>query len=89
MTSIAVTASMCANASELALLVASFMPVLSLDLGATHRGASYAQRGQNFSLGTPRDEYPPRLKSPCGEYRLCQSRIVMRRQFDSRMSADG
>ena len=55
MTSIAVTASMCASASELALLVASFMPVLSLDLGATHRGASYAQRGQNFfTRNTPR-----------------------------------
>jgi hypothetical protein len=39
MTSMAVTASMCASASEVALLVASFMPVLSLNPGATNRGA--------------------------------------------------
>ena len=44
MTSIAVTASVCASASEAALLVASFMPI-SLDLGTqilgtTHRRAS-------------------------------------------------
>jgi hypothetical protein len=39
MTSIAVTASICANASEAALLVASFMSI-SLDLGAIHRGAA-------------------------------------------------
>ena len=39
MTSIAVTASMCASAAEVALLVASFMPVFSLNLGATIRGA--------------------------------------------------
>jgi hypothetical protein len=39
MTSIAVTASICANASEVALLVASFMPVFSLNPGATVRGA--------------------------------------------------
>jgi len=36
MTSIAVTASICASASEAALLVASFMQ-FSLDLGASHR----------------------------------------------------
>ena len=39
MTSMAVTASMCASAAEVALLVASFMPVVSLNLGATIRGA--------------------------------------------------
>ena len=38
MTNIAVTASVCASASEAALLVASFMPI-SLDLGVTHRCA--------------------------------------------------
>jgi hypothetical protein len=41
MTSIAVTASICASTSEAALLVASFMPFSfglgSLDLGAIHR----------------------------------------------------
>ena len=36
MTSIAVTASVCANASEADFLVASFMP-FSLDLGMSHR----------------------------------------------------
>ena len=39
MTSIAVTASVCASASEAALLVASFMSH-SLDLGMTHRRAN-------------------------------------------------
>ena len=48
MTSIAVTASICASASEVALLVASFMPVLSLNLGATHRGAKMRYGRQNF-----------------------------------------
>jgi hypothetical protein len=38
MTSIAITASICASASEAALLVASFMP-FSLDSGVTHRCA--------------------------------------------------
>src|SRR5215468_2874251 len=89
MTSMAVTASMCASASEVALLVASFMPVLSPNLGATYRGADCAHNRQNFSLGTPRDAYSPVLKSPRGEYRLCQRRTVLRRQFDSKASADG
>ena len=48
MTSIAVTASMCANASEVALLVASFMPVFSLNPGATVRGAKTRSTVQNF-----------------------------------------
>ena len=48
MTSMAVTASICANASELALLVASFMPVFSLNLGVTHRGAKTRNDRQNF-----------------------------------------
>ena len=48
MTSIAVTASMCASAAEVALLVASFMPVLSLNLGATCRGASKRNVSQNL-----------------------------------------
>ena len=62
MTSIAVTASMCASASEVALLVASFMPVLSLNLGATHRGARYAQRRQNFRSEHPATfEYSPEV----------------------------
>ena len=48
MTSIAVTASICANASEVALLVASFMPVFSLNLGAAIRGAEMRNGRQNF-----------------------------------------
>ncbi len=48
MTSMAVTASMCASAAEVALLVASFMPVLSLDLGATIRGAAGTHGRQNL-----------------------------------------
>ena len=53
MTSIAVTASICASASEVALLVASFMPVFSLDLGATDRGARLRKDRQNFTRNTP------------------------------------
>ena len=48
MTSMAVTASMCASAAEVALLVASFMPVFSLNLGATIRGAKMRNGRQNF-----------------------------------------
>ena len=48
MTSIAVTASNCASAAEVALLVASFMPVFSLNLGATVRGAKMRNGRQNF-----------------------------------------
>jgi len=50
MTSIAVTASNCASAAEVALLVASFMPVFSLNLGATIRGAKTRNGRQNFTL---------------------------------------
>ena len=59
MTIIAVTASICASASEAALLVASFIPI-SLDLGVTHRCAKRFRRS-SFLLGTPRDEYSLRL----------------------------
>jgi hypothetical protein len=47
MTSIAVTASMRASASEAALLVASFMP-FSLDLGVTRRCARTRERRSEF-----------------------------------------
>jgi hypothetical protein len=56
MTSIAVTASICASASEAALLVASFMSI-SPDLGMAHRCAGSANDNQYFLLGTPHDEY--------------------------------
>jgi hypothetical protein len=62
MTSIAVTASMCANVAEVALLVASFMPVLSLNLGATIRGAKDAHGRQNFHSEHPATSI--RLMSP-------------------------
>ena len=48
MTSMAVTASNCASAAEVALLVASFMPVFSLNLGVTLRGAKTRNDRQNF-----------------------------------------
>src|SRR3954453_1110307 len=84
MTSIAVTASICASASEAALLVASFMSN-SLDLGVTHRCAKHARTmAIDFVLGTPRDEYSPLIESPLGEYRPSQSRTAIRRQFGSR-----
>ena len=66
MTSIAVTASMCASAAEVALLVASFMPVFSLNLGATLRGAKLRYISQNFTRNTPAPSI--RLhESPLGE----------------------
>src|ERR1700743_212899 len=89
MTSIAVTASICASASEVALLVASFMPVPSLSPGATHRGAKMRYGRQNFYSEPPATMVLLVLWSPQGEYRLCQSRTVLRRQFDSVVSAAG
>jgi hypothetical protein len=106
MTSIAVTASVCASASEAALLVASFMPfslahdppkcerfgdkIMRLKnrareraLGMTHRCAR-ARSMVKFLLGTPHDEYSLGFESPLGEYRLCQGRSAIRRQFGSR-----
>jgi hypothetical protein len=56
MTSIAVTASIRASASEAALLVTSFMP-FSLTPGVSHRRAK-AQNGWNL-LETPHNAYPP------------------------------
>src|ERR1700686_2570368 len=81
MTSIAVTASICANASEAARLVASFMQI-SLDSGVTRRCAECASHGQiSYS------EHPAtsnRLDaSPLSEYRPSQIRVAIRRQFGS------
>jgi hypothetical protein len=57
MTSMAVTAIICASTSEAALLVASFMSV-SLDLGTGHRCPGRLDDAfWLFVLGTPRDEY--------------------------------
>jgi hypothetical protein len=60
-TSIAVTASICANASEANLLGACFMP-FSLDLGASHRCPGTGLTAQTFLLGTPLDDI--RLMTP-------------------------
>ena len=90
MTSMAVTASVCASASEAALLVASFMPFsLDLDLedpglylGMSHRCPRRLDDPIDALLGTPRDEYSP-IESPLGEYRRYQTRTAMRRHFGS------
>jgi hypothetical protein len=62
MTSIAVSAIVCASASEVAFLVASFMP-FSLDsglggpdMGVFHRGPQRPDELLDL-LGTPHDEY--------------------------------
>ena len=66
MTSIAVTARKCAIASEVALLVACFMPFLSLDLGMTHRCAKRARLSViNWEHPTTRIRL---FESPLGEY---------------------
>ena len=58
MTSIAVTASICASTSEAALLVASFMQFSfglgSLDLGAIHRCPQRPDDPVGFTRNTPR-----------------------------------
>ena len=62
MTSIAVTASICASASEAALLVASLMPI-SLDLASLNPGMAYRRASAQTKaimyvlLGTPLDEH--------------------------------
>jgi hypothetical protein len=80
MTSIAVTASICASASEVALLVASFMS-FSLNLGVTHRCAS-EREGQIYY-----SEHPTTIicfdESPLSKYRRCQGRPAIRRHFGS------
>jgi len=53
MTSMAVTASICASTSEAALLVASFM-LFSLDLGMTHRCPQRPDDPVCFTRNTPR-----------------------------------
>ena len=64
MTSIAVTASICASASEVALLVATFMPVFSLNLGATYRGAEMRNGRQNFYSEHPATSLRPDFVVP-------------------------
>src|SRR5882757_349862 len=89
MTSIAVTASICATAPEAALLVASFMP-FSLDLGALDLGMSHRCPGRPDNSDIFYSEHPAtsiRLdESPLSEYRRHQDRGVMRRLFDSKVT---
>lgn len=83
----AVTAAICASASEAALLVASFMP-LSLDLGATRRGAETRTAAIICTRNTPRRAFasmsphsanvdPIKVEQYCGGIltRLCCSRV--------------
>src|ERR1700680_1784326 len=67
MTSIAVTASVCASASEAAFLVASFIQ-FSLDLGMTHRCVETQNDVRNFTRNTPRRVFAG-LSPHSGEYR--------------------
>src|SRR5947208_1296156 len=85
MTSIAVSASICASTSEAALLVASFMP-FSLDPGVTRRGAKTRDDGLNVYSEHPTTSIRTDFESPLGEYRRRQNRLLIRRQFDSRVS---
>ena len=81
MTSIAVTASICASASEAALLVASFMP-FSLDLGVNHR----RPRRRDDSIDSYSEHPTTSIRSdesPLSEYRQSQTQTVLRRDFGS------
>src|SRR5580692_8490088 len=84
MTSMAVTASICASASEAALLVASFISC-SLDLGMTHRCA-----GARTNVRIFYSEHPATNlrfdESPLSEVRPSQTRTVLRRHFGSRVA---
>ena len=68
-----------------------FHAVFSLNLGMTYRCAKDTQHRQNFTRNTPRRCFAD--QTPCREYRPCENRIVIRRQFGSvmlllRQSAD-
>jgi hypothetical protein len=87
-TSIAVTAIIWAivraNASDADLLVASFMP-FSLDLGMSHRRLRRLRWLKMFLLGTPLDDI--RFDdSPVTEYRQCENRLAIRREFGSEVA---
>ena len=88
MTSMAVTAIICASASEVALLVASFMP-FSLDsglgdpdMGAFHRGPQRPDNRLDFTRNTPRRVFAL-IESPLSEHRRGQGRLAIRRHFGS------
>src|SRR3954465_12153545 len=83
MTSIAVTASVCASASEAALLVASFMSN-SLDLGTAHRRAKHAQTTADDFYSEPPATSIRSDESPLSDNRQSQNRAAIRRQFGPR-----
>ena len=80
MTSKAVTASMCANASDVALLVASLMPFLPGHWTRLFVAQTTHATSAGFLLGTPPRRCPLR-ESPLGVDRRFQDRWVMRRQL--------
>ena len=84
MISNAVTASMCASASEVAFLVASLMPFLPGDWTRLFVAQITHATSAGFLLGTPLPRRPL-CESPLGVGRWFQDRLVMRRQLGSLM----
>ena len=86
MTSMAVTARICASAPEAAFLVASFI-VVSLDLGSLAVGMSHRRPRRPDGSLIFYAEHPTTsirlIESPLGEYRRFKDRIVMRRELES------
>ena len=84
MTIIDVTASMCASASDVALLVASFMPFPPWTLDTTLRCANTHATAAGILLGTPHIDF--RFASPHSALIDClEHRRVMRRELGSLM----
>jgi hypothetical protein len=84
MTSNAVTASMCASASDVAFFVATFMPFPPWTLDTTRRCARTHATSAEFLFGTPRVDV--RFASPhSASIDGSKDRLVMRRQLGSVM----
>src|ERR1700720_4045284 len=85
MTSMAVTASICASTSDVALLVASFMPIPPrLGLPRLGRDSSLPAKARRSVFYSEHPTTSIRFdESPLSEYRLCQGRTAMRRHFGS------
>ena len=86
MTSMAVTARICASAPEAAFLVASFI-VVSLDpgiqdVGVSHRCLRRLDGSRIFYAEHPTTSIRL-IESPLSEYRRFKDRIVMRRELES------
>ena len=86
MTSMAVTARICASAPEAAFLVASFI-VVSLDLGIQAVGMSHRRPRRLDGSLIFYAEHPTTsirlIESPLSEYRRFKDRTVMRRELES------